>query len=133
MPVRFLKLHGYGNDYIVVEAGAHALAGWRGGFVKFDDHDPFPDFVRRICDRHFGAGADGVAVLEPVPDDHSADFVLRIFNPDGSEAAMSGNGSRSAAAYLFHEGRWTTPVLRLSTRAGVKRYQLLAQDGRGGY
>ncbi|HEX8179807.1 MAG TPA: diaminopimelate epimerase [Pyrinomonadaceae bacterium] len=133
MPVRFLKLHGYGNDYIVVEAGAHAPTGWRGGFSKFDEAEPFPAFVRRICDRHFGAGADGVAMLEPVPDDHSADFVLRIFNPDGSEAAMSGNGSRSAAAYLFHEGRWTTPVLRLSTRAGVKRYQLLAQDGRGRY
>ena len=131
--MHFVKLHGCGNDYIVFEAGQLEPVGWRGAFIRFDAAEPFPVFVRRICARHFGAGADGVAVVERVPDQSTADFCLRIFNPDGSEAAMSGNGSRCAAAYLAHEQLWPEPTLRLSTRAGRKLYQLIERDGRGRY
>jgi diaminopimelate epimerase len=119
--MRFVKFHGYGNDYIVCEAGE--LAGV----------PDVPEFVRRVCDRHYGVGGDGVATLEAAGDTRAADFVLRIFNPDGSEAAMSGNGSRSAASFLYFQGLWASEELRLSTKAGVKLYRLLEQDARGRY
>jgi len=131
--MRFVKFHGYGNDYLVFEAAQLGAAGWRGGFERFDAGEPFLDFVRRVCDRHFGAGSDGVAVVEPAADDAQADFRLRIFNPDGGEAAMSGNGSRCAAAYLHHEGLWAADELRFSTRAGVKLYSLRGRTGTGSF
>jgi diaminopimelate epimerase len=131
--MKFVKAHGYGNDYLVFEAG-----GLRGVAS-------LAEFARGVCDRHFGAGGDGIAVVERAaagatgePDGGlgggGADFRVRIFNPDGSEAAMSGNGTRSAAAALFHEGVWAREELRLATRAGVKLYRLLASDAaRGRY
>ena len=130
--MRFAKFHGYGNDYLVCEAEELARTGWASDFVRLNDVGPFADFVRRICHRHYGAGADGVAVLERV-EGGGAEFRLRIFNPDGSEAAMSGNGSRCAVAYLFHEGLWSQDALRLTTRAGVKRYSLRERVGSGRY
>lgn len=127
--MKFVKAHGYGNDYLVFEAGGLGGVG------------SLSDFARRVCDRHFGAGGDGVAVVERAggeavdeTSDGAADFRVRIFNPDGSEAAMSGNGTRSAAAALFNEGEWTSSELRLGTRSGVKLYRLLASDAaRGRY
>jgi diaminopimelate epimerase len=120
--MKFIKFHGYGNDYLVIDSdelrGVSSLA----------------EFARRVCDRHFGAGADGVAVVERAADDPAADFRVRIFNPDGSEAAMSGNGTRCAASALLYEGVWSREELRLSTRSGVKVYRLLAEDrARGRY
>lgn len=117
MPPSFIKFHGFGNDYIVIEA-EHLSS------VK-----NLGDFARRICDRHYGAGADGIAVLSP-PMEVGADFRVRIFNPDGSEAGLSGNGTRCAAAYLYHRKRWHAEELRLSTRSGIKRY-FLREKGPG--
>src|SRR2546423_13191923 len=94
--MRFVKFHGYGNDYLVFESARLESVGWRGGFERFGAGERFPDFVRGVCDRHFGAGADGVAVIERLAEGGAADFLLRIFNPDRREAAMSGNGSRRA-------------------------------------
>jgi diaminopimelate epimerase len=120
--MKFIKFHGYGNDYLVIDA------------AELRDAASLAGFARRACDRHFGAGADGVAVVEQVADDPAADFRVRIFNPDGSEAAMSGNGTRCAASALFYEGVWSREELRLSTRSGVKVYRLLAEDrARGRY
>jgi diaminopimelate epimerase len=127
--MRFTKLHGYGNDYLVFEAEQLAPFGWRSGFESVGAPDLLGDFVRRVCDRHFGAGADGVAVVERLAAGGYADFVLRIFNPDGSEAAMSGNGSRCAAAYLHFGGLWANEELRFRTRAGVKRFRLRGRTG----
>jgi diaminopimelate epimerase len=120
MPLNFVKFHGFGNDYIVIEAS------------QFPDLDRLGEFARRICNRHYGAGADGIAVVSPSRD-QSADFQVRIFNPDGSEASLSGNGTRCAAAYLYHQRLWQAEALRLSTRAGVKRYVLLKDDSNGRY
>src|SRR5438270_881411 len=131
--MRFAKFQGYGNDYLVFEAGELAGVGWRGGFERFGAGEPIPEFVRRVCDRHFGAGADGVAVVERLQADDSADFALRIFNPDGGEAAMSGNGSRCAVAYLHFEGIWSEKELRFETRAGIKRYVLREHPGVGAF
>ena len=120
MPLKFTKFHGFGNDYIVVDAN------------QLPDLHGFHGFARRICNRHYGAGADGIAVVSP-SQDQSADFQVRIFNPDGSEASLSGNGTRCAAAYLHYERLWHAEELRLSTRAGVKRYVLRADEGNGRY
>ncbi|HYO63845.1 MAG TPA: diaminopimelate epimerase [Pyrinomonadaceae bacterium] len=135
--MRFTKLHGYGNDYIVVEG--EELGGFLTSFGEFAPLGVMPSevgqlsrLVRAVCDRHEGAGADGVAVVEPVVGG-GADFRLRIFNPDGSEAAMSGNGSRCAAAYLHFRGLWSKDELRLTTRAGVKLFQLRSRPAPGRY
>ena len=130
--MRFVKFHGYGNDYLVFEASELEGVGFRrGGFERFGDDEPFIRFVRRVCDRHFGAGSDGIAVVEPLDAGAEADFRLRIFNPDGGEAAMSGNGSRCAAAYLHFSGLWSEDVLRFTTRAGIKRYTLRERPAPG--
>jgi len=131
--MRFIKFHGYGNDYLVFGAGQLAPAGWREGFEPFGPADAFVGFVRRVCERHFGAGADGVAVFERLASGGGADFRLRIFNPDGSEAAMSGNGSRCAAACLYFDGLWSGEELRFRTRAGVKRFRLRERAGGGSF
>ena len=131
--MRFIKFHGYGNDYLVFEAESLEGVGWRGGFERFGAGEPFHEFVRRVCDRHYGAGSDGVAVVERLGGGEEADFRLRIFNPDGGEAAMSGNGSRCAAAYLHYEGLWSAEELRFATRAGVKRYRLRERAGAGAF
>ena len=120
MPLNFIKFHGFGNDYIVIDA------------EQFRDPNNWGSFARRICNRHYGAGADGIAVVSPSPDE-DADFQVRIFNPDGSEAALSGNGTRCAAAYLYYQKLWQAEELRLTTRAGVKRYVLREDDGHGKY
>src|SRR5262249_33500588 len=75
-------------------------------------------------------GADGIAIAGP-SDDNESDFQVRIFNPDGSEAGMSGNGTRCAASYLHFHGLWSDKLLRLQTRNGVKRYTLLDGSGKG--
>jgi diaminopimelate epimerase len=120
MPLNFIKFHGFGNDYIVIDA------------EQFRDPSSLGEFARRICNRHYGAGADGIAVVSLSPDE-DADFQVRIFNPDGSEAALSGNGTRCAAAYLYYQKLWQAKELRLTTRAGVKRYVLREDDGHGKY
>lgn len=118
--MRFIKFHGFGNDYLVFEAG------------RLDGVRSLNDFTRRICDRHYGAGADGITVVRP-GEDESADFAVRIFNVDGSEAALSGNGTRCTVAYLYYQGLWSKDELRLQTRSGVKNYRLREQLSRGHY
>ncbi len=117
MPPTFIKFHGFGNDYIVIESSE---------LPEFPDAARLGQFARRICNRHYGAGADGIAVVGPseVP---GANFHVRIFNPDGSEASLSGNGTRCAASYLYYKKLWTAEELRLSTRAGVKLYTIREQ------
>src|SRR5918993_5578159 len=101
MAPRFIKFHGFGNDYIVIES--EQLAGLAN----------VGEFARQICNRHYGAGADGIAVISRESDE-GADFRVRIFNPDGSEAGLSGNGTRCAAACLYYKKLWTREELRLS-------------------
>ncbi|MFL6332947.1 MAG: diaminopimelate epimerase [Pyrinomonadaceae bacterium] len=131
--MNFTKFHGYGNDYLVFEAAELKGVGLSAGFERVGAGEPFHEFVRRICDRHFGAGSDGVAVVEPLGEGEAGDFRLRIFNPDGGEAAMSGNGSRCAAAYLHYARLWSADELRFSTRAGLKRYRLRERLGEGSF
>jgi diaminopimelate epimerase len=109
MGIRFTKFHGLGNDYLVIEA------------EQLTAVENLGDFARRICNRHYGAGGDGIAIIARADGD-VADFNCRIFNPDGSEAGLSGNGTRCAVAYLYYSKLWTKDELRLSTKTGLKRY-----------
>lgn len=125
MPPRFIKFHGFGNDYIVIEAEELARAG-------ISTTSELGEFARRICTRHYGAGGDGIAVVSQ-SEVEGADFHVRIFNPDSSEASLSGNGTRCAAAYLYYKQHWSAAELRLSTRAGVKLYTIREQTPDGHY
>jgi diaminopimelate epimerase len=116
--MQFVKFQGFGNDYIVIEAAGLTPAG------------SLNDFAKRICDRHYGAGADGIVIVEP-GDGKRADFEARIFNADGSEAGLSGNGTRCAASYIYHQELWSKDDLRLGTRAGAKLYRLRERPARG--
>jgi diaminopimelate epimerase len=105
--MRFEKWQALGNDYVIVERDALGL--------------PLtPARIRRLCDRHTGLGADGILQLEP-PD--AAGFVarLRIFNPDGSEAELSGNGAREAILYLRRRGWTDSDEFSIQTVAGEIR------------
>ncbi|HKS29115.1 MAG TPA: diaminopimelate epimerase [Pyrinomonadaceae bacterium] len=119
--MRFIKFQGFGNDYIIFEAGEVARVA------------SLNKLARSICDRHYGAGADGIVVINPSEETQEADFDARIFNADGSEAGLSGNGTRCAVAFLYHEGLWDREALRLSTRSGVKLYRLREELSRGHY
>jgi diaminopimelate epimerase len=114
--IPFCKFHGFGNDYIVIEAEAIDAA------VKPDD------LAMAICGRNTGAGADGIAILSKSKDADS-DYFCEIVNPDGSIAGFSGNGTRCAVAYLHQKGLWSEQRLRLATRSGIKTYDLLERRG----
>jgi diaminopimelate epimerase len=105
--MKFEKWQALGNDYAIVEAAALP---W----------ELTEERVRRICDPHLGIGSDGVLLLSPAPE---ADIVaeLRIFNPDGSEAELSGNGAREAAMYLRRSGWTDAEEFGIRTAAGVIR------------
>ena len=118
MGPRFTKFHGLGNDYLVIEADELRAV------------DDLGEFARRICNRHYGAGGDGIAIIGKSESDE-ADFQCRIFNPDGSEAGLSGNGTRCAVACLYYKGLWTREELRLTTRTGLKKYFLRGQPAPG--
>jgi diaminopimelate epimerase len=114
MSFDFVKAHGLGNDYLVVDNS-------RLGF------ELAPDRVRQICDRHTGVGSDGILVKV---DATAADFGLRILNPDGSEAEKSGNGLRIFAKFLYDHGYTKRTDFRIQTRGGVARAQLIRDEGR---
>ena len=110
--VRFEKWQALGNDYLIVER----------------DELPWeltPARVERLCDPHLGVGSDGILLLER-SDDLRYVAELRIFNPDGSEAELSGNGARQAVLYLSREGWTADDEFTILTRAGEVRTRILA-------
>jgi diaminopimelate epimerase len=102
--MKFEKWQALGNDYVIVEAAALP---W----------ELSPARIQRICDPHFGVGSDGILLLAPV---EAPDIVaeLRIFNPDGSEAELSGNGAREAVMYLRRSGWTDSDEFTITTKAG---------------
>jgi diaminopimelate epimerase len=114
----FHKFQALGNDFLIVrESALRAVA------------DDFGVFSKQICDRHFGAGADGVEVLLDSPQAAGADFEVRLFNADGGETPISGNGTRCVAAYLYLVEKWERPEVRIATGAGVKVLRPVDRDG----
>jgi diaminopimelate epimerase len=117
--MQFYKFQALGNDFLITRQ--------RDLLAVTND---FEDFARRICDRHFGAGADGLEVLLERPSVAAADFEVRLFNADGGETPISGNGTRCVAAYLFQIERWDRPQVRIATGAGVKILRQVGERGK---
>ena len=112
--IAFEKWQALGNDYLILESDALAF-------------ELTPARVRALCAGHFGVFADGVLLLSPPADPaHVAD--LRIFNPDGSEAELSGNGAREAILYLRRRGWTDRDSFAIHTAAGVIRPQITGVD-----
>src|SRR5262245_52081068 len=105
----FHKFQALGNDFLIMRESE--LRSGSGDFEAFS---------KQICDRHFGAGADGLEVLIETPRTAGADFEVRLFNADGGETPISGNGTRCVAAYLYLIEKWDRPEVRIATGAGVK-------------
>lgn len=119
--IKFTKFHGFGNDYLVLAAEDLAKI------------ESLADFAVRICDRHRGVGADGLAIFEVLNDGETADFGVRIINPDGSEAGFSGNGTRCAVAHLFYKNLWQNEEVKLALSSGVKKYRLIERETAGNF
>jgi diaminopimelate epimerase len=114
--MRFTKLHGLGNDFLVASPGGEPALTQAG------------DLARRICDRHTGVGADGLILLTPEKGE-PARAGFRIFNADGSEAEISGNGLRCAAAFLASSGAVASPNVLFHTAAGERPSEVLSFRG----
>lgn len=112
--IKFTKMHGLGNDYIYVDC------------LKNCPDDP-SELSKWLSDRHFGIGSDGLVLIM-----HSdiADFRMRMFNSDGSEAEMCGNASRCIGKYVYDSGLTAKTKITLETLAGIKTLVLTVKDGR---
>ena len=109
--MHFTKMQGLGNDYLFV-------------------YGPVPENVvsltKKLSDRHFGVGSDGMIFICPSPD---ADFLMRIFNADGSEAKMCGNGIRCVGKYVYENGYTDRTRLRVDTLSGIRELDLDVRNG----
>jgi diaminopimelate epimerase len=112
--MRFTKMHGAGNDYVYVDCIRNPMP-----------HDP-AGLSRAISDRHFGVGSDGLILICP---SDRAEARMRMFNADGSEAEMCGNGIRCVAKYLYDHGIVRKSELTVETGRGVLRLELEIQGG----
>ena len=122
MTIPFVKAQAAGNDFLIVQGEDLEAAG-----VAVSD---FPQLTRAICDRRQGIGADGLEVYSDAAEaSGEADASIRLYNSDGSEAELSGNGTRCVAAYMIHE-RGASGPLRIATGAGVKRLDLVERRER---
>ncbi|MBI1903064.1 MAG: diaminopimelate epimerase [Planctomycetia bacterium] len=115
--MRFTKMQGAGNDYIYVDCFRETLPA---------DADQLSRLARQISDRHFGVGADGLILICP---SERADARMRMFNADGSEAEMCGNGVRCVAKYVYDHGIARKDVLKIETGRGVLSLAVEAQNG----
>ena len=113
--IRFTKMHGCGNDYIYVNMMENDIADPQAASIAWSD-------------RHKGIGSDGLVLIgkSPLPE---ADFSMRIFNADGSEAMMCGNASRCIGKYLYERGLTEKKEIRLLTLSGIKTLKLHIADG----
>lgn len=105
MKINFTKMHGLGNDFILIDCRKQKLS-------------TLPSLSNRICDRRFGIGADQLLLLYA---SKTADFRMRIFNADGSEVEMCGNGIRCFAKYIWENGISKKKILAVETLAGIIR------------
>ncbi len=108
----FMKMQAIGNDFIC---------------MNYDDVKQYnlKIFSKFVCDRHFGIGADGVVLFSS---SRIADFKMRIFNQDGSEAEMCGNGIRCLAKYLYEKGYTNHKKILIETMAGIKKVEYIMQN-----
>lgn len=103
MKIKFTKMEGLGNDFVVIDGTEKKV-------------ELSPEVIAKLCDRRFGIGADGVLIVEP---SKNADFKMRVFNADGGEVEMCGNGARCIANFLRHRGKVPGESVTLETLSGI--------------
>lgn len=112
--MKFTKMHGCGNDYIYVNC--------------FTEKIEEPSVIaKKVSDRHFGIGSDGLILICP---SETADFKMRMFNADGSEGKMCGNGIRCVAKYVYDYGLTDKTQISVETLGGIKYLDLTVEDGK---
>ncbi|KKM12911.1 diaminopimelate epimerase [Clostridiales bacterium PH28_bin88] len=111
--MRFSKMHGLGNDFVLINA------------MEARDLGDLNELAKRMCDRHFGIGADGLILVLP---SGKADVRMRIFNSDGSEPEMCGNGIRCFAKYVYEQGIVQKEEIRVETLAGIMVPKLIMES-----
>jgi diaminopimelate epimerase len=112
--VKFVKMHGTGNDYVYIDC--------------FEQNVDNPqELAVKVSDRHKGIGSDGLILIMP---SMICDFRMRMFNADGSEAQMCGNGSRCVGKYVYDKGYTNKRKITLETLAGIKTLELFPVDGK---
>jgi diaminopimelate epimerase len=117
--MKFLKVHGLGNDFILVDAREEKdLPAAAEGLAEL---------AVKVCDRNFGIGADGLVLIREADD---ADIYMQIINSDGSAAEMCGNAIRCAAGYMYERGEIRENILHVKTLAGIKVPEIIARNGR---
>ena len=112
--MKFTKMNGCGNDYVYIN-----------GFVENVENPK--ELAKKVSDRHFGIGSDGLIFI--VPSD-KADFCMRMFNADGSEGEMCGNGIRCVAKYVYDQKMTDKTEISIETKAGIKYLDLTVEDGK---
>ena len=115
MKLPFTKMHGAGNDFVVLDGLARALP-------------PIEPLAQRLCDRHFGIGADQLLVVRAARSADVADFRMEIFNADGSQVEMCANGIRAFYKYLRDHGHTDRDAVRVETLSGVVRPRWAGTD-----
>ncbi|MGN0401873.1 MAG: diaminopimelate epimerase [Acetatifactor sp.] len=108
--MKFTKMHGCGNDYVYVN-----------GFLEQISQEEKPELVRRLSDRHFGIGGDGVIFINPSPE---ADFEMEMYNADGTRAQMCGNGIRCVAKFVYDKGLTDKEEISVISAGSIKRLSL---------
>lgn len=114
--MKFTKMHGCGNDYIYVDGAKEQIP-----------QDKKPEIVRRLSDRHFGIGGDGVIFINPSDE---ADFEMEMYNMDGSRAEMCGNGIRCVAKFVYDKGLTDKTSVSIISCGKVKYLDLFIEDGK---
>lgn len=112
--MKFTKMHGCGNDYIYVD-----------GAKEIIPQEKKPDVVKRLSDRHFGIGGDGVIFINPSTE---ADFEMEMYNMDGSRAEMCGNGIRCVAKFVYDKGLTDQTQISIISAGKIKYLDLTTED-----
>lgn len=112
--MRFTKMHGCGNDYVYVNC------------LEEKVENP-NETAKMVSDRHFGIGSDGLILICP---SSKADFEMKMYNADGSEGAMCGNGIRCVAKYVYDYGLTEKTTITVDTKAGIKQLELNVENGK---
>ncbi len=112
--MKFTKMHGCGNDYVYVDCTEHMLANPSAAAIA-------------VSDRHFGVGGDGLILICP---SDKADFRMAMYNADGSEGSMCGNGIRCVAKFVHDKGLTDKTTLNIETKAGIKTLELTVENGK---
>ena len=116
MKIEFTKMHGCGNDYVYIDGATQKIP-----------QERMPDFVRKMSDRHFGIGGDGVIFINP---SQEADFEMEMYNADGSRAQMCGNGIRCVAKFVYDKHLTDQTEITVVSAGSVKKLKLYVTDGR---